>query len=73
MMRVLSIMSAPGPRPVQSSVLLLHVECSISHGKPVSMQKLPFTFGLTSPRLVAAKAPTNLPVPGRVPGGLSAA
>eukprot|EP00966_Prymnesium_polylepis_P085638 1982687-Prymnesium_polylepis.1 len=56
---------APGPTLVQSCVRPLHVEWSASHGKPVSWQRAPSVFGLTSPRADEANAATKGPAPAR--------
>ena len=53
----------PGPEATHICVRLLHVECSNSQGRPVSIQCGPLVFGETSPRLVEAKAATKDPLP----------
>lgn len=60
-MRVLSIISLPGPNAMQSWVRLLHVECKKSHGNPVSMHLAPLVLGDTSPKFVLLNAATNGP------------
>ena len=56
MIRVESNMSFPGPEAMHIWVLLLQVECSTSHGSPVSMHLGPRMLGETSPRLELANA-----------------
>ena len=73
MMRDESYMSLPGPDAKQSSFLCIpralgHVEWSVSHGSPCRgppWHMAPRVLGETSPRLVAANAATNGPLPGR--------
>ena len=62
MIKVDSKLSRPGPSAWHISFLPSHVECSLSHSSPVSMQRGPLRFGETSPRLVDAKAATNGPL-----------
>lgn len=50
----------PGPRPMQSWSSPWQEEWLKSQGKPVSVQKAPNTFGLTSPTFDWQNAPTNL-------------
>ena len=57
----------PGPNATHSCVRPLQVECSRSHGNPVSRQWGPFVFAETSPKLVEANAATNGPFPGSWP------
>ena len=61
MIRVLSIMSLPGPEATHSSVRLLQVDVSTSQGSPVSKQWGPWVLGDTSPRLDWPKAAMNEP------------
>ena len=50
MMRVLSIISLPGPEAIHIAVRLLHVDVYRSQGSPVSIQRAPFVLGDTSPK-----------------------
>lgn len=49
----------PGPRPRQSRSLPWHEERLKSQGFPLSVQKAPSTFGVTSPTFDWQNAPTN--------------
>lgn len=57
---VLSNWSVPGPWATHNLAWPLHVLVTVSHGSPVFRQWGPFKLGDTSPRLVEAKAPTNV-------------
>ena len=61
--RMIPLVLLPGPEATHICVRLLHVECSNSQGRPVSIQCGPLVLGETSPRLAEANAATKDPLP----------